>query len=128
MTREEMIKKLMWNSGGTGFGPCERAGVMIWNDMKPKTPEEDWISVVAIQGDPDRYTDGELEKLVIFSEERTKRYDGLFRWRMGCNLIFIGKEFHWDGHAYWFRKRMTWKMGSMYSETLDEALEVFRRN
>jgi hypothetical protein len=131
MNRQEMIDNLMWNSGGTGYGICSFsiAGAMIWNDMRPKTPEDDLKSVVAIMEPKDLYTDEELEKLVAFSKEKTARYDEMYRWRMGCNLIFIGKSERVEkGEFYWLRKRQSWNMGPMHSNTLDEALEVMGKN
>lgn len=123
MEREEMIKQLMWNSGGTGYGICSFANMVMQNMMEPKSPEEDWISIVAIQRPSEKYTDKELEKLLTFSKEETEKYDKFFRWRMGCNLIFIGKV----EEGIWLRKKQSWRDGPMYSKSLDEALQVMRK-
>jgi len=124
MKRPELIEKLMWNSGGTGMGVCTVANAFVMNSMVPESKQEDWKSVVAISGSPEKYSDKELEKLVAFSERRTANYDRMFRYRMGCNLIFIDKV----EENRWLRKRLTWDMGLMYSVSLDEAMAVFEKD
>jgi hypothetical protein len=74
----------------------------------------------AISGNPEDYTDKELEKLVAFSKEMTGRYDKFWNQRKGANLICIEKE-----NGIWMRKRQTWNAGQMWSKTLDEALDIF---
>jgi hypothetical protein len=127
LKREGLTKQLMWNSGGFGYGICEVAGMMIQEMMVPTKENPDWISVVAISGPPTKYTTEELKKLVEFSKKETARYDKLFRWRMGCNLIFINKEDNYKGGHIWFRKRQTWQYGPYWSDTLDEAITVMSR-
>lgn len=124
MTRDEMIAKLMWNQGGMGYGVCTTGMMAIQNSMRPQSKEDDWISIVAVSGPPEKYTDEELEKLVAFSEAQTARYDKIFNYRMGCNLICINKV----DSGSWMRKRQSWEYGSMFSETLDDAIAVFTRN
>lgn len=129
MSREELIARLMWNSGGTGYGVCQVAGAMLWADDRPTPERPDWISVVAISGPPEKYTDEELQILVDFSEEATRRYDTRWHWRRGANLICIGKDpFSSSGPVSWMRKRMSWLYGPMYSATLLEALAVFTKD
>lgn len=123
MTREEMIGKLQWNDGGMGFGICTVANSMLWHTSKPKHPrgEDDLKSVVGISGPPENYTDEELAKLVEFSEQRTAKYDEMFLWRLGANMILINKL----SSGSWMRKRLSWEYGPMVSPTLDEAIAVF---
>ena len=123
MNRDEMIEKIMWNEGGMGMGVCTVANSFLMNSMSPESRENDWKSVVAISGPPEKYTDEELEKLVGFSERRTAHYDSMFRYRMGCNLICINKI----DETRWYRKRLTWDMGPMTSSSLDDAMNVFEK-
>jgi len=122
----ELAQQLVWNDGGTGYGLCAVAGFAVWAMSEPKHPRgaDDLRSIVAVSGPPEKYTVEELEKLVAFSERRTAHYDTMFRWRLGANLIFIDKMP--DGR--WYRKRQSWTMGVMSSDTLDEAMAVFERD
>lgn len=126
MNREEMIEQLQWNSGGTGHGVCAVANSFLWSTSRPKHPrgDDDLKSIVAVSGPPDKYTDEELQKLVAFSERRTEDYDRRNGRRMGANLIYINKY----GENKWLRKRMSWDIGSMFSDSLDEAITVFERD
>ncbi|MBU6370523.1 MAG: hypothetical protein KGH93_01910 [Patescibacteria group bacterium] len=128
-TRQELIKKLMWNKGGNGYGICAVAGMLAAAFDRPGPGKPDYISIVAINGDPKIYTLEELEKLARFSEEMTARYDKLFRWRRGANLILIGKEerIGQKGEYHWFRKQQSWTDGPMWSPSLDDALTVVGR-
>lgn len=121
--RTDLIDKLLWNNGGTGFGICAFANSMSWTMSKPKEPHgsDDLKSIVAVSGPPDKYTDEELQTLVAFSERRTADYDKMYKWRLGANLICIDK--YSDNN--WLRKRLSWDRGPMYSPTLSEALAVF---
>jgi hypothetical protein len=86
-------------------------------------------SIVIVKGPPNGYSDEELESLVAFSERQTADYDTMWnprdqvRARDGCNAILIGKVFE-----KWMRKRLSWYIGPMFSETLAEAMEVFDKN
>jgi hypothetical protein len=61
-----------------------------------------------------------------FSKRKTAEYDRLFSVRMGANAIVMDKVQHdFSEKTYWLRKRMSWEMAPMYSETLDEAIAVF---
>jgi hypothetical protein len=122
--RKELVEKLMWNQGGTGFGVCSMANAFMWAMDRPGPGKPDLKSVVAICGEPKKYTTEELELLVEFSTKATERYDKMFSERRGCNLILIDKR----AEGSWMRKRLTWEMGPMYSPTLQEALEVFKRD
>lgn len=122
MERTELIGQVEWNSGGYGFGICSVANSMMWAMDEPNAEKPDLKSTVAICGDPAKYTDEELEKIVAFAKRRDEKYDSMFRYRRGCNMILIGKE---DGR--WMRKRLTWTMGPMHSPTLDEAIAVMER-
>lgn len=124
MSRQELIDKLMWNDGGMGLGITSVATVFMLNSVTPKRKEDDWKSVVAISGPPEKYTDDELEKLVAFSDRRTARYDTIFNCRMGCNAICINKV----ADNRWMRKRMTWEIGPMFSDSLDAAVEIFEKD
>ncbi len=119
--RQELISKLMWNSGGTGLGICSFAGMAIWCEDRPTSERPDLISIVAVNEPKERYTNEELEKLVAFSERRTTHYDTMFSWRRGANLIIIGKE----REGLWLRKRLTWEIGPYWAKTLEEAMELF---
>jgi len=126
--RKALIAQLMCNSGGYGFGVCSFGNSMLWAMDEPGPNNPDLISVVAICGDPSKYTDEELKVLVEFSKAATERYDKMFRIRRGCNLILLDKdEFDGKPTGSWMRKRLTWESGPMYSESLTEALDVFRR-
>lgn len=124
MNREEMINRLQWNDGGMGHGICTVASSMIWAMSRPKEPRgaDDLKSVVAVSGPPTKYTDEELATLVQFSDERTAKYDAMFYWRLGANLICINKL----DSGCWMRKRLSWESGLMVSPTLQEAIEVFK--
>lgn len=126
MSREELIRKIMWNSGGYGFGICSMASSMLWAMDQPGPGKPDLPSVVAVSGPPEKYTDAELERLVRFSEERTVDYDRMFNVRRGANLILIDK-ISAEGNC-WMRKRLSWEFGPMHSPTLEEAVTVFERN
>ena len=126
MNRDEMIERIQWNDGGMGFGICAVGNSMAWSLSRPKEPHgaDDLKSVVAVSGPPSKYTDGELATLVEFSDARTAKYDEMFRWRVGANLICINKL----ETGCWMRKRLTWEAGQMVSKTLQEALDVFKDN
>lgn len=119
-----MIERLQWNEGGMGYGVCAVGNLMLWAMSKPKEPRgaDDLKSIVAVSGSADRYTDKELAALVQFSDEQTAKYDAMFRWRLGANLICINKL---DDDC-WMRKRLSWECGPMVSPTLEEALSVFQ--
>jgi hypothetical protein len=121
MSREELIARLQWNGGGCGFGLCGVANAMSWAMATPGKGKSDLKSIVAVSGPPEKYTDEELKELVAFSDRRTTDYDRMFPYRMGANLICIDKTE--DGQ--WMRKRLTWEMGPMFSDTLTEAIAVF---
>lgn len=120
MTRQEMIAKLLWNSGGDGFGILSFANAMLWAQDRPGPGKPDLPSIVAVGGSPDDYTDEELEKLVAFGERTTARYDKIFSVRRGANLILFRKPL--ESHGSWMRKRLSWESGPMYSKTLDDAI------
>jgi len=122
MTREEMIAKLLWNSGGNGFGICSVANAFMWTMDRPGPNNQDYPSIVAVTGSPKDYTDEELEKLVAFAEQATSRYDRMFSYRRGANLIIFEKF-----AGQWLRKRLSWEMGPMFSPTLDEAIAIMAR-
>jgi len=126
LSRKEMIDKLLWNSGGYGFGICSSANSIMWAMDQPKPGKPDLKSVVAISGPPKKYTNEELKKILAFSERKTARYDEMYRFRRGANLILINKET--DFRVRWMRKKLSWTQGPMYSETLDEALAVMEKN
>ena len=123
LTREDVIKKLLWNDGGYGFGICSVAGSMLWSMDTPGPGKPDLQSVVAVSGPPEKYTDEELEKIFLFSERATARYDKMFSHRRGANLILFDRV----GNGHWMRKRLSWTEGPMYSETLDEAIAIMDR-
>ncbi len=127
VSRQELIAKLEWNQGGTGFGICSFAMAAIWAEDRPGPDKPDLKSIVAVNGPPDKYTDEELAKIVAFAERKTAAYDQMYRWRRGANLILINKHDTGIG-TLWLRKRLSWDHGPMYSATLDEALEVMERN
>ena len=125
MNREEMAAKVLWNTGGHGLGICSVAIGALWGMDTPSAERPDYPSMVAVNGNPEDYTDEERIKIVAFSERVTAHYDKMFNCRRGCNLIIIGKPTTPDGK--WFRKRLTWQYGPMYSSSLDEALKVMER-
>ncbi|MGE5392720.1 MAG: hypothetical protein ACM3NH_03175 [Candidatus Saccharibacteria bacterium] len=118
LPREELVKRVLWNSGGMGFGICAMANSMAWGLDRPGPDNPDWISIVAVSGAQESYTDEELRKIADFAEKVTARYDRLFSCRRGANVYLLKK---WDDGT-WMRKRLTWTQGAMYSRTLDEAL------
>lgn len=121
-----MIKQIEWNEGGMGFGLCAVASSLRWSLARPNEPRgaDDLKSVVAVSGPPSKYTDEELAALVEFSAERTAKYDEMFNWRLGANVICINKL----DSGCWMRKRLSWEYGPMSSPTLQEALDVFKDN
>jgi hypothetical protein len=121
--RKALIGQLEWNSGGWGFGICSFANEMTWALDQPSKDNPDLKSVVAICGEPKKYTTEELRRIVEFSKAATERYDKMFKWRRGCNLILLDK---WS-EASWMRKRLTWHTAG-YSPSLEEALAVFEKD
>ena len=126
LSREELIKELMWNIGGNGFGICSVANSLSWALDRPGPGKEDLPSVVLVNAPVERYTDTELRWLVAFSQYVTAKYDNRNRWRRGANLIIIGKPERDDG--YWLRKRLSWDHGPMHSKTLLDALSVMLKH
>lgn len=124
MKRQELIDHLQWNDGGMGHGVCAVASSMMWAMNRPKEPRgaDDLKSIVAVSGPPKKYTDEELAALVEFSDAQTRKYDEMFSWRLGANLICVNKL----SEDAWMRKRLSWEHGPMVSPTLNEALEVFK--
>jgi len=122
MNRQQMIEQMEWLTpdSGTGFGICSVGNSFLWAMQEPSKAQPDLKSIVAIKGPTIKYTDGEITALFEFSQRQTARYDELFRYRLGANMIIIDKT-DWG----WLRKRMSWDMGEMYSKTLDDALAVF---
>lgn len=112
----------MWSTG-SGFGVCAVGNAMMWALDRPTEDKPDWPSVVTVSGPSDKYTDAELETIIEFAKQQTAHYDEMFKYRRGANLVVIDKE----GEGRWLRKRMSWYMGPMYSPTLSEALEIFKR-
>ena len=125
MSREEMIAQVEWASGGYGSG--NMASAMAWEMSRPGPDLPDLVSIVALYGPPEKYTDEELAKIVEFAQEVTARYDRIFKVRLGANMILLDKP-NWLPQGKWLRKRMSWKQGPMHSGSLDEALEIMRRN
>lgn len=123
---------VMWldECSGVGMGICEVATSFMMAMANPKQYnretgrfDDDWPSVVAVAGSVSDYTDEELAEIERFGERRTARYDEMFRWRMGCNLIIIRKLF--DGR--WAIKRQTWYNFSI-NETMQEAFDLFDKD
>lgn len=113
----------MWNHGGAGFGLCEMAGIMMHAMDKPGSGKEDLKSIVTVGAPPEKYTDEELQKLADFSDHATAEYDGHgWAYRRGANLICFDKTEIGEDQYRWLRKRLTWHMGTMYSETLEHAM------
>lgn len=122
-TRDELISSVEWNSGGYGFGVCSLAGSILWGMQEPSAKKPDLKSTIAICGKPEKYTDEELEKVVAFAKRHDEKYDKMFRYKLGCNMILFDKT----DEGRWMRKRLTWTMGPMYSPTLDEAIAVMEK-
>jgi hypothetical protein len=122
-TKQRIADKLMWLApdSGLGLGVCSIGNSDIWSSQRPSGIEPDWKSVVFIKGPHEKYTIEELKKLLKFSQEKTAKYDKMFKVRMGANIIIIDKQ----SSVRWLRKRMTWEYGPMHSETLDEAIATF---
>src|SRR5208337_144505 len=116
--RKALINQLEWNSGGYGFGICSVANSMMWALDQPTKDKPDLKSVVAVCGEPKKYTTEELRRIAEFSKAATERYDKMFSYRRGCNLILLDKR----DEGSWMRKRLTWESGPMYSTSLEEAL------
>lgn len=119
VTRQELIDQLEWNSGGHGLGLCSFGNAILWRQSRPGPGERDLKGIVAVSCPQESYTDEELAKIAEFNKRLTAKYDEMFRVRMGANLILIGKM----DNGRWLRKRLTWEIGSMYSDTLDEAIK-----
>jgi len=131
--RQALIERIMWLSedSGIGYGIPSFGNMMMQSMMKPKTPSEDWKSVVAVKGPASKYTDDELSSLADFSDRYTADYDSRWRYRMGANLLIFDREHHdypWlesGPVTRWLRKRQSWESGPMYSDTLEEAISRF---
>lgn len=123
LSRDELIKELVWNSGGYGFGICSFAASMMWSEDRPTPEKPDFNAIVAVNTPPEKYTDAELRWLVKFSRHVTAKYDSHgHSYRRGANMIIIGRPEHPNGS--WLRKRMSWTHGPMYSRTLLDALST----
>jgi hypothetical protein len=85
--------------------------------------KRDLTSTVAVVGPADKYTTEELTKIVACAEKLDAQYDRLFPFRRGCNMTVFDK----DAPDWWLRKRFSWYMGPMYSESLDEAIAFMLR-
>lgn len=122
MSKEELIARIMWNSGGCGFGISRIANIMSWAMDRPGEGKPDLKSIVVVSGPPEKYSDEELRELAAFSERATADYDRMGIYRRGANLICFDKV---DGR--WMRKRLTWEVGPFFSDTLKEAIAVLER-
>ena len=78
-TREELLKRFVWNDGGYGFGVCAVGNALIWRNDRPRDGEPDLPSTVFLCGDPAKYSDEELSKLAEFADGQDWRYDQMFR-------------------------------------------------
>lgn len=118
VTRDALLNSLSWNSGGMSWGICA-----IGNMLAAKATYRILPSVVVVSMPQEQYTDDELLKLKDFSERMTEKHKRVCGEVLaGDNLICIGK----DAHG-WHHKRLTWEMGRMRSDTLDEALEFMAK-
>lgn len=116
-TRQSLIDQIMWSDGGSGWGICA-----IGNMMMAQQSKRAMKSIVSLQGSPDEYTDEELGKVVEFSKVRDERHRLICgEILMGDNVIVLRKM-----GSKWLRKRMTWNIGPMFSDSLDEALEFMK--
>ena len=72
MDRQQMINQMEWLApdSGTGFGICAVANMFLWAMDEPSADRPDLRSIVAVLGDPLRYTDDEIEALFAFSQEK----------------------------------------------------------
>ena len=120
MDRNEMVKKILWLSdrSGASFGVTSFASMAIWDES-----EEELKSVVAITGPSNKYSDEEIQKLYKFSVERTKKHDKICRSRIITDMIIFDKM----SPDFWYRAKMDWNVGSLVSETLDDAIAFFTR-
>ena len=134
-TREENIASLMWSfapgdpraryGGGTWEIDPE---VSIYKRTRDGATWDDWKSTVCVGAPASQYSDAELEAIARFAERATCAYDRLFpRGRRGMNYIVIEKRrFMGDaGAPEWFRARVSWYTGPMYSAQLGDALAVW---
>lgn len=113
MTRQEMIDALLWSDGGAGYGIC-----VVGNMLAEKFNAKEIKSCVTVQGNPDDYTDEELQKLVEFSTEQSEKHRRICGSILSSdNLIILRKQ-----ERNWLSKRRTWECGRMFSDTLDEAI------
>ena len=122
--REGMVNSLVWNSGGYGFGIMPVAASMIWEMDVPGPDKPDLQSIVAVSGPQEKYTDEELAQIVEFARKATEQYDKMFKYRRGANLILFDKV----RKDMWLRKRLTWTVGTMYSNSLDEAISFMEKS
>lgn len=112
-TRQSLIDQIMWSDGGAGWGVCA-----VGNMMMAQQSKQTLKSIVSLQGSPDEYTDEELAKVVEFSKIRDERHRKICgEILIGDNVIFLRKM---DGK--WLRKRRSWDIGPMFSDSLDEAM------
>ena len=121
MNRSDMIRKLTWSDDMWGYKTVNNGILTAYRNESRFKDVDEPKSVVIVLAPPYMYSDGELEKLVQFSDEMTASYDARWITRRGANMNVIGK---W-GEAWW-RIRQTWREGRFTSLTLDEALEVLR--
>lgn len=122
---DELVARVEWFSGGGGFGLCRVANMMAWEMDRPdkSSGKGDLVSIVAVGLPKEKYTIEELRLIAGFADRVTARYDRLFGFRRGANMILIDKMS--DGR--WLRKRLSWTEGSMVSDTLADAIAVMER-
>lgn len=125
LSREEMVEKLMWTSGGYGFGIGGVAASLFWAMERPGPDKPDMKSIVSVHEPAEQYTVEELQKLLDFSQKATAAYDERYKWRLGANIIIFDKPRYVEGR--WMGKRLSWDSGE-YFNSLDEAIACFDRD
>jgi hypothetical protein len=116
--RQELEEKIMWNGGGHTIGDI---GLQFHHAMDEPGPNKpDLKSIVALGLPRYKYTDEELEQIVMFAERVTSRHDRMFRYRRGANFILLDKR----DDGMWLRKRLSWITGAMYSTSLSHAIAI----
>ncbi|MFA5080805.1 MAG: hypothetical protein WC472_04275 [Candidatus Paceibacterota bacterium] len=110
--RQSLIEKIQWNNARL----FKTGSFMVWALDIPRSGIK---SIVVVRGPPDKYTDEELEKIVEFSGKMTTD-DIIFCRQRETNLIII------DKNQERTRKRHPWAIGPYFSNTLDEAINIFK--